>query len=65
MNEASRQVLYRDTYVLASNYLDLYLLNKGVISVNDFQSLAIGCLILATKINQGKAPIIKYDIFSR
>jgi len=65
MIEASRQLLYRDTCVLACSYLDFYFLNNGTVEVNDFQSLAIGCLILASKINQGKLPTIQFNIFSR
>jgi hypothetical protein len=65
MKEASNQFLYRDTCVLACIYLDLYFLNHGTVEVNDFQSLAIGCLILASKINQGKLPTIHFNIFSR
>lgn len=55
----------RDTLTLACTYVDLFFHNKGFCAVQDFQSLAIGCLILAMKIQEGKFPTISFNVFSK
>jgi hypothetical protein len=50
MGEASKQWITRETLALACTYVDLYCFRKGLHASEDFQSLAIGCLILAMKV---------------
>jgi hypothetical protein len=55
----------RDTIALACTYIDLYFLRKGYCEVQDFQSMAISCLILAMKQQERKFPTISFSIFSK
>ena len=65
MSEASKQWVMRDTLALACTLVDLYFLHGGFSQVEEFQSLAIGCLILAMKIQEGKFPTISFNVFSK
>jgi hypothetical protein len=65
MGESSKQLLLRETCVLACNFVDLFFGQGGRVEVSEFQSLVIGCLILASKIKEGKFPTIAFNIFSR
>lgn len=57
--------MLRETCALACCLLDLYFLRGGVVAVQDFQNLAIACLILAAKLREGKFPTISFNIFSK
>lgn len=65
MSEASKQWVIRDTLALACTYIDLYFQRKGVCEIEDFQSFAISCLILAMKMEEGKFPTISFSVFSK
>ena len=65
MNEASKQWVMRDTLALTCTYLDLYFLKGGSPTSEQLQSLAIGCLVLAMKMQEGKFPTIRFDVFSK
>jgi hypothetical protein len=65
MSESSKQLLLRETCVLACTYVDLFFGMGGRVEVSEFQSLVIGCLILASKLKEGKFPTIAFNIFSR
>ena len=55
----------RDTLALACTLIDLYFKKQGVCAVEDFQILAIGCLILAMKNQEGKFPTISFSVFKK
>lgn len=65
MQECERQLYLRETCVLACTYMDLYLLRGGRISVAEFQLLAIGCLILASKLRENKLPLVSQHLYKR
>ena len=65
MAESQKQCLLRETTTLACTYIDLFFLNKGYVEIQEFQNMAIGCLILATKVKEGRFPTISFNIFDR
>lgn len=65
MEECAKQWLLRETYSLACTLADLFFAHGGSVTVTDFQSLFLGCLILASKLKEGKFPTISFQTFSR
>jgi hypothetical protein len=65
IGESSKQLLLRETCVLACGLVDLFFARGGRVEVSEFQSLVIACLILGSKIKEGKLPTISFNIFSR
>ena len=65
MEECSKQCLLRETYALACTLADLFFAHGGTVSTADYQSLQLGCLIVATQIKEGKFPTISFQTFSR
>lgn len=45
--------------------MDLYLYRKGHCEVEDIQIVAIACLMVARKHQEGKLPTISFNIFSK
>jgi len=64
MLECERQKYMRETCVLACRYIDLYFLHGGKVNPEDFQTMAISCLILASKLNESRYPAVSPKSFT-
>ena len=49
MGECAKQWLFRETCVLACTLADLYLKRGGGVEVEEYQGMAVACLIIAAK----------------
>lgn len=49
MSECAKQWLFRETCVLACTLGDLYFRRGGKVDVEHFQSMMLGCLLIAAK----------------
>jgi hypothetical protein len=65
MSETCKQCFLRETYTLACTLSDLYFLHGGNADMQEYQPLVLGCLILASKLKEGKFPTISFQTFNR
>lgn len=65
MSECAKQWLFRETCVLACTLGDLYLRRGGQVEVEQFQSMMLGCLLIAAKSREGALPAISEKTFKR
>ena len=65
MEECAKQMISRKTGALACTYIDLYFHKNGFCEVHEIQTMAISCLMLARKQEEGKAPTISYEVFNK
>ena len=65
MDETHKQSFKRETYLMTCAYIDLFFAKGNRILIGDYQTLALGAFIVATKINESMIPCIDLKVFTR
>jgi len=65
MFELTNCRFYRETYAVASKYLDMFFAKGNDVEINSLQTLGISCFVLAAKVVESRVPPISFDAFNR